>query len=75
MTGTALPPGADVADLLSAHGVWLHRVSDDDSRDGRVQRWLVAYPCPRARVDAALETLRAAAGCETFRVRGIGEQA
>ena len=75
MTGHRLPGGADVADLLSAHGVWLHRVSDDETRDGRVQRWLVAYPCRRARLESGLAALRAAAGCTTVCIRTLEEHA
>ena len=71
LTGSTLPAGPDVADLLGAHGVWLHRVSEDEAGEGVVRRWLVAYPCAAARIDAALETLRAAAGCRAFRIRAI----
>jgi homoserine dehydrogenase len=71
LMGTTLPSGTDVADLLSAHGVWLRRVSDDDHRDARVTRWLIAYPCVRQRLDTALAALSAAARCESYYIRAI----
>jgi homoserine dehydrogenase len=73
LAGRTLPGGADVAELLAAHGVWLRRVSDDDSRDGQVRRWLVAYPCPVSRIEGTMEALRHAAGCETLCIRTLEE--
>jgi homoserine dehydrogenase len=60
----ALPPGAEIADLLGSHGVWSERTSAASSADGAVCRWLLTYPCPTPRLRAALAALRGASGCE-----------
>ena len=58
-----LPHGADVADLLGAHGVWTERTSGADSRDGRESRASLTYPCTRPQVERAVSALSAATGC------------
>ena len=64
MTSAApLPHGADVADLLGAHGVWTERTSGADSRDGRESRASLTYPCTRPQVERAVSALSAATGC------------
>jgi homoserine dehydrogenase len=75
LTGNTLPVAPDVADLLSARGVWLRRVSDDDGRDGRATRWLVAHPCDRGRIEAALAAVRTAAACDAHWIRALEERA
>jgi hypothetical protein len=58
-----LPPGADRADLLGAHGVWTERTSGTNARDGRESRASVTDPCTRPHVERAVSALSAATGC------------
>lgn len=75
VTGRALPAATDVADLLSAHGVWLQRTSETAAGDGVQSRWSWTYPCAMARIDRALRALSAACGCSTLRVRALEARA
>jgi hypothetical protein len=63
-----------VADLLGAHGVWIRRVSENDTREGTESRWLLTYPCSRRRLDHALQALCSAAGCSAFRIRVLEDR-
>ncbi len=67
----ALPHGADIADLLGAYGVWIQRASSRDVRNGSDAQWLITYPCPRGRIDAALAALAAATGCSSSCFRAL----
>lgn len=72
ISGTSLlglPAGEDVADLLGAHGVWLRRTSEPETRAHAATRAVLTYPCPRPRLERALAALCAAAGCESFAIR------
>ncbi len=71
VSGAGLPPAPDVADLLSAHGVWLQRTSDAVAAGGTQARWSWTYPCALARIDRALRALASACGCTTLRVRAL----
>ena len=66
-----LPHGADIAELLGAHGVWTERTSGADSRDGRESRAALTYPCTREQVERALAALSAATGCTTRVLRAL----
>lgn len=69
ISGTSLPAGENVADLLGAHGVWLRRTSEPDTHAHAATRAVLTYPCPRPRLERALAALGAAAGCESFAIR------
>ncbi len=71
VSGSSLPPAPDVADLLSAHGVWLRRTSDTAATDDVQSRWSWTYPCAMPRIDRALRALSAACGCPTLRIRAL----
>lgn len=72
LSGTpALPDAADICDLLGAHGVWLRRCSEVDSRTGWASRWLLTLPVERARIERALGALRAASGCDANALRAV----
>ena len=58
-----LPRGADVADLLGAHGLWTERTSATDLRDGQESRASLTYPCTRPQVERAVSALSAATAC------------
>ena len=60
-----LPEQTDIADVLSAHGVYLRPTSDRAAGD----RWFVTHPCEAARVAAGLRALEAAAPCTTRALR------
>jgi hypothetical protein len=62
-----LPEDTAIADLLSAHDVWLRRTSDD--RGERTNRWFLTHPCSKPRLTEALRTLECAAGCHSFSAR------
>jgi homoserine dehydrogenase len=70
----ALPFGADVADLLASHGIWIERTSTRDTRHGGDAQWLLTYPSVRDRIGAATAALSAATGCSAFCVRALEEQ-
>jgi homoserine dehydrogenase len=67
----ALPHGADIADLLGAYGVWIQRASSRDVRNGSDAQWLITYPCPRGRIEAALAALAAASGSSSSCFRAL----
>jgi homoserine dehydrogenase len=71
LASTRLPEERDVADLLGAHGVWMRRTSERDTRDGIGRQWLLTHSCARARLDRALAALTGASGCDTFRLRAV----
>jgi len=72
-SATALPHGADVADLLGRYGVWVQRTSGlaSDTRDGGYRQWLLTYPCVRRRIEGATAALSAATGCSTLILRAL----
>jgi len=67
-----LPRGEEVADLLSACGVWVVRTSSRDTRDGGEAVWLLTYACMREQAEAAARTIAAAARCDVQLVRALG---
>lgn len=71
LTGATLASGPDISGILSDHGVRLRRGSDEEVHEGRSAQWLIAYPCERRRLDAALGALRAATGCDGYAVREL----
>jgi homoserine dehydrogenase len=64
-----LPEDTAIADLLSAHDVWLHRTSDHCGN--RSNRWFLTHPCSHLRLAEALRTLEHAAGCHAFCARAL----
>jgi homoserine dehydrogenase len=68
---TAPADAADLADLLGAHGVWLTRISEIDSRSGDARRRLLTLPARRERLEQALRALRAATGCDARAIRAV----
>jgi homoserine dehydrogenase len=60
-----------VADLLSTFDVWIQRTSTPSDTAAPNALWLLTHPCERARLDAALHALRAAARCDTCTVRVV----
>jgi hypothetical protein len=68
---TALPPGADIADLLGAHGVWAERTTARDTRDDRESHALLTYPCARSRIERATAALAASTGSATRIFRAL----
>jgi homoserine dehydrogenase len=60
ITGSSLPEGEEIADLLGSHGVWLRRASAPDTRQGIESRYFLSYPCAKPRIDRALASLSAA---------------
>jgi homoserine dehydrogenase len=67
----ALPDGADVADLLGSHGVWVRQTSTTEAHHGGQARWLLTYACSRPQIDRALRALSAATGNSTFFIRTL----
>ncbi len=70
-----LPRAADVADLLSAYGVFTHRATPRRSRDGRESQSLLVWPVGRLQLERALDALRGAAGCAASAIRALGAAA
>jgi homoserine dehydrogenase len=70
----ALPDGAEITDLLGAHGAWIQRASALDSRDGRDAMWLLTFPCTRPRIEAATAALCGAAGCAAVLLRALSSE-
>ena len=65
VSGHRLPGQTEIADLLSAYGLWLRRTTDGPGAD----RWFVTHGCATAGVVAALRALEAAAPCTTRALR------
>jgi homoserine dehydrogenase len=70
ITGTALPGGDAIADLLGSHGVWLKRSSDAAGHHGSACGFLTSS-CSRRRVEGALDALTRACACRTFAIRTL----
>jgi len=66
----ALAPGAEIADMLGAHGVWARRTTRN-TRDGGDSQSLLTYPCARPRIERAAAALAAATGSATRLVRAL----
>ena len=73
LTADRLPRPTDIADLLSAHGVYLRRTGARRSRGGVESVGALCWPSSRPRVDAALRALESAAGCTTTAIRALEE--
>lgn len=67
LSGERLPAETEVADLLSAYGVWPRRASAGGAR--RTRQWLLTHPSDQPRIADALLALRGASGCQTFCLR------
>ena len=68
LTADRLPPGDEIAGFLGSYGIWSHR----SLTRGR-GAWLLTYPCTRERVEAALRALSAAAPCDGYAIRALGD--
>lgn len=66
-----LPSPVDVADLLAAHGLYVHRATTTCARDAREHRSLLLHEAPRPRVERAVAALRAAARCSVSILRAL----
>jgi len=66
----ALPPGAEISDLLGSFGVWIERTGRE-RRDGVDSVALLTYGCPRDRIDAAARALESAARCRVSALRAL----
>jgi homoserine dehydrogenase len=71
LDGGRLPRAVDVADLLSAHGIYPHRVSARHTRDGRESQSLLVWPARRSQLEPALEALCRASGCSARTLRAL----
>jgi homoserine dehydrogenase len=69
LSGSMLPTGGEIADLLASHGVWVRRTSPPDA--ARERRGLLTFACTRARLEWALEALARTIDCETFAARAL----
>jgi len=69
ISGSMLPAGGEIADLLAAQGVWVRRTSAPDT--AREHRGLLTFACSRRRLEWALDALAQTAGCETFAMRAL----
>jgi homoserine dehydrogenase len=69
LSGPSLPAGAEIGDLLGAHGVWAQRTTTVNARDGQTVQAVLTYPNSRARIERALRSVRDATACSvrTFR--------
>ncbi|HEY7054894.1 MAG TPA: homoserine dehydrogenase [Vicinamibacterales bacterium] len=63
-------PQPDTSDLLGTFGVWSARTLRTDGR-----LYALSFPIAAERVDAALEALRAALGCETSAIPAVAGEA
>jgi hypothetical protein len=59
----------ELAELFGSHGVWLQRTTEARRIDGREWLYLATHECGAARLEAALDALRAATGGETYAIR------
>lgn len=66
-----LPSPVDVADLLAAHGLYVHRATTTCARDAREHRSLLLHEAPRPRVERAVAAVQAAAGCSVSILRAL----
>ena len=67
LAGSQMPEGIGIADLLSSYGIYLQRTHTS----GGERFAAVTWPAPRARIDAALRAIEAAAGCIAKRFRTL----
>jgi len=71
-SAAGVPPGANIARLLGAHGVWAERTTVRDTRHGRESLAILTYPCTRAQLEPAAAALAAATGSTTRIFRALG---
>lgn len=58
-----LPDAEDVADLLSAHGVWVRRWGTARTHEGLDARALLTFPCSSSELQSVLGAVASASGC------------
>ena len=63
LRATRLPDAVDIADLLSAHGVWVHRWGATRTGSGSHARALLTLPCSADELRTALGAVGSACGC------------
>jgi len=74
-TGSRLPSGVEIADLLGSFGIWIQRTSAHDTRESDAAVWLLTYPCAESRLGAARAALSASTGCATRAIRAVEDPA
>jgi hypothetical protein len=71
LTADRLPNASEIADLLSAFGVWIGQTSPRTIRGGVERQWILVHGCTPDRLTAALDAVRAGSACRTFAVRAL----
>jgi homoserine dehydrogenase len=62
----------DLSDLLGAHGIWIRRWGAIDTRAGDSRRYLLTLPTAGDVLDAGLQALSAASGCQAYAFPVVG---